>query len=296
MPDLAGRTAIVTGAASGLGLAITRSLIAQGAQVVMAVRNTAKAEHIRAELARGPGEAVVMELDLLDLASVHRFTAAVHDRFAAVDLLIGNAGISSQSLTLSAEGVESQFATNHLGHFALTGLLLDLLGKSRDPRIVVVSSALYTSAALDLDRLDGTGTYSPGRAYNRSKLANVLFGRELHRRLQASGSTVTSFVAHPGMAKTPLHTTYPSPALRLMTKTAAALIGRPAEHAVVPILYAAASPDASPDSFYGPTGPKLHPRVQPAVFTGPGRDLDAARALWAKSQQLTGVHYLDFDG
>ncbi|MBT2390459.1 SDR family NAD(P)-dependent oxidoreductase [Streptomyces sp. ISL-1] len=293
MPDLAGRTAVVTGAASGLGLAITRSLVAHGARVVMAVRNTAKAEQVRAELSQGPGEAVVMELDLLDLASVHRFTAAVHDRFAAVDLLIENAGISSQSLTLSAEGVESQFATNHLGHFALTGLLLDLLGKGHDPRIVVVASALYTRAGLDLDDLDGTGTYSPGRAYNRSKLANVLFGRELQRRLEALGSTVRSFVAHPGMAKTPLHTTYPSPALRLVTKTVAGLIGRPAEQAVVPILYAATSPDAVPDSFYGPTGPKLHARVQPAAFTGPGLDHDTAWALWEKSQQLAGVHYLD---
>ncbi|NUL05641.1 SDR family NAD(P)-dependent oxidoreductase [Streptomyces lunaelactis] len=294
MPDLAGRTAVVTGAASGLGLAVTRSLIAHGARVVMAVRNTAKAEQMRAEFAQGPGEAVGMELDLLDLTSVHRFTAAVHERFTAVDLLIENAGISSQSLVLSPEGVESQFATNHLGHFALTGPLLDLLGNGHDPRIVVVASALYARADLDLDRLDGSGTYSPGRAYNRSKLANVLFGRELQRRLQASGSTVRSFVAHPGMAKTPLHTTYPSPALRLVTKTAAALIGRPAEHAAVPILYAATSPDASPDSFYGPTGPKLHPQVRPGAFTGPGLDRDASCALWATSQQLTGVQYLDY--
>jgi NAD(P)-dependent dehydrogenase (short-subunit alcohol dehydrogenase family) len=292
MPNLAGRTAIVTGAAGGLGLAITGSLIARGARVVMAVRNTAKAEEALADLPQGPGEAVTRELDLLDLASVRRFAAAMADQFAALDLLVANAGISSQPLALSAEGVESQFATNHVGHFALTGLLLDLLGKGSDPRVVVVSSALYKHAALDIEHLDGASGYSPGRAYNRSKLANVLFSRELQRRLQVAGSPVRSFAAHPGMAKTPLHATYPSPVMRIVTKVAAAAIGRTAEHAAVPVLYAATAPDAVPGIFYGPAGPKTRPQVQPAAFAGPGADGARARALWEKSERLTGVTYL----
>jgi NAD(P)-dependent dehydrogenase (short-subunit alcohol dehydrogenase family) len=257
----------------------------------MAARNTAKAQQAAAGLTDGPGEPVVAELDLLDLGSVRRFADLAHDRYTSLDLLIANAGISSQPLALSAEGVESQFATNHLGHFALTGRLLDLLERGRDPRIVVVASALYTRATLDLDHLDGTGSYSPGRAYSRSKLANVLFARELERRLRTSDSTARTFVAHPGMATTPLHTTYPSPVLRLATKTLARLIGRNPEHAMVPILYAATAPDASPDTIYGPTGPKLHPEIQPAQFTGPGTDDSAARELWATSERLTGLLY-----
>lgn len=149
-------------------------------------------------------------------------------------------------------------------------------------------------ASLDLDRLDGSGGHSPGRAYNRSKLANVVFGRELQRRVAESGSPLRSFVARPGTARTPLHTTCPSPVLRFVTRTAAALIGRAPEHAVVPILYAATAPDASPDTLYGPAGPRLRPWVQPAAFAGPGADDDAGgRALWLTSRQLTRVAHLD---
>jgi NAD(P)-dependent dehydrogenase (short-subunit alcohol dehydrogenase family) len=291
MPDLTGSTAVITGAASGLGLASSRALIARGARVVMAARNTAKAEQAAAGLTDGPGEPVVAELDLLDLNSVRRFADLAHDRYPTLDLLIANAGISSQPLALSAEGVESQFATNHLGHFALTGRLLDLLEKGHDPRIVVVASALYTRAALDLDHLDGTGSYSPGRAYSRSKLANVLFARELERRLRASGSAARAFIAHPGMAKTPLHASYPSPVLRLATKAVAGLIGRSPQQAMVPILYAATAPEAAPDTIYGPTGPRLHPSVQVTPFTGPGADDSLGRELWATSERLTGLIY-----
>ncbi|MFJ6730436.1 SDR family NAD(P)-dependent oxidoreductase [Streptomyces sp. NPDC091281] len=287
MPDLSGRTAVVTGAASGLGLEITRALTARGARVVLAVRDTARAERVRTAL----GATTVLGLDLLDLGSVRRFADEVRDRFTALDLLVLNAGISSQTLTLSAQGVESQFATNHLGHFALTGLLLDPLGRGQDPRVVTVSSAMYARATLDLDHLDGSGGYSPGRAYMRSKLANVLFGRELDRRLRGSGSPVTSRVAHPGVARTPLHTTYPSPVLRLLTKAIAGLAGREPAEAVAPILYAATSPDARPDALYGPTGPKVRPVIQAAPFRGPGTDEALGRALWERSERVTGVAY-----
>ncbi|MFD4681224.1 SDR family NAD(P)-dependent oxidoreductase [Streptomyces sp. NPDC058417] len=280
---------MVTGAASGLGLEVTRALVGRGARVVMAVRDTARAERVRTALGSAPDATTVLGLDLLDLGSVRRFADEVRDRFTALDLLVLNAGISSQALTLSAQGVESQFATNHLGHFALTGLLLDLLGQGRDPRVVTVASALYTRATLDLDHLDGSAGHSPGRAYNRSKLANVLFARELDRRLRATGSPLTSLAAHPGMARTPLHTTYPSPVLRLLTKAIAGLAGREPAEAVAPILYAATSPDARPDAFYGPTGPKVRPLIQAAPFRGAGTDEALGRQLWRRSEQLTGV-------
>lgn len=294
IPDLTGRAAVVTGAAGGLGLHLIRALAAHGATVVMAVRDPARARAAAADLlAEAPtGQVEVARLDLLDLGSVHAFAEALGSRHGAVDLLVANAGASSQSLTLSAQGVESQLATNHLGHFALTGLLLDQLSKGTDPRVVTVASALYTTARLDLHDLDGSGGYSPGRAYNRSKLANVLFARELQTRLERAGSPVRSLAAHPGMARTPLHDTYPSPVVRAVTKTLARVIGRPAEDAVVPLLYAATAPEADPARFYGPAGRPGRPAVRPEAFTGPGLDDDGARRLWETSERITAVRYL----
>lgn len=298
VPDLRGRTAVVTGAASGLGLQVARTLADCGARVVMAVRDTAKGYRARNSLVEQdgvrPDQIEVGALDLLDLPSARRFAAAATERTPALDLLVLNAGISSQPHRLSAQGVESQFATNHLGHFALTGLMLPLLTAGHAPRVVTVTSALYRRARLDagnIASLAQTRNYSPGRAYARSKLANVLFARELQHRLSAAGSPVRSFTAHPGMARTPLHDTYPSARLRLATRAVAALIARPAEQAVLPILFAATAPDADPDAFYGPTGSRQHPAVTAGTLGGPALDTANAAALWATSEQLSGVAY-----
>lgn len=296
VPDLTGRTAVVTGASSGLGLQLARALAEHGATVVMAVRDAGRGQDARQRLV-GLGvradQLQVDRLDLMDLTSVHRFAAELARRLPAVDLLVANGGISSQPHRLSPEGVESQMATNHLGHFALTGLLLGLLDSGQDPRVVIVASALYRRARLDPADLADAAAYSPGRAYARSKLANVLFGRELERRLRTTRSPVRSLVAHPGMAKTPLHDTYPSWGLRLASKAVAAFIARPAEQAVAPVLFAATAPDADPDMFIGPTGSRKHPQVEAPAFVGPALDSGNARALWTASERLSGVSYLD---
>ncbi|KPG82428.1 hypothetical protein AEQ27_09625 [Frigoribacterium sp. RIT-PI-h] len=293
-PDLTGRRAVVTGGSSGLGLITTRALVQRGAQVVIGARDTTRAErtrdHLIAELILPADRLIVAPLDLIDPYSVREFAKTVSD--APLDLLVLNAGISSVPLRHDHAGIESQFATNHLGHFALTGHLLPALEPGVDPRIVTVSSALYTGATLDLDDLSSRTTYSPGRAYSRSKLANVIFAIELQRRLTARGSTIRSFAAHPGMARTPLHATYASAATRVLTKAVSRVIGRDPEPADIGVLTAALNHEATPTLFWGPTGSKTAPDALGQPFAAVASDPAAAAALWSKSEQLSGVGIL----
>jgi NAD(P)-dependent dehydrogenase (short-subunit alcohol dehydrogenase family) len=293
--DLTGRRAVVTGGGSGLGLVSVRTLARLGATVVVGVRDVARAHRtIQPVLAadRIPADRVQVDhLDLFDLDSVRRFGADAGG--PALDLLVLNAGVSNVPLRHDRHGVESQFATNHLGHFALTGHLLAALGHGTDPRVVTVSSALYTRARLDLTDLSDSEHYSPGRAYGRSKLANVLFAVELEQRLRAAGSPVRSFAAHPGMARTPMHATYPSAVTRTATALLARAIGREPEAADVGILTAALSPDASTDHFWGPTGSRSAPDALGVPFAPVAGDRDLRLALWELSARLTDVGLLD---
>jgi len=292
-PDLTGRRTVVTGGSSGLGLVTSRTLALRGAHVLIGARDTARAERARARLLadhRLPEDRIsVASLDLIDPHSVSRFASIATD--LPLDLLVLNAGISSVPLSHDHAGTESQFATNHLGHFALTGRLLPALERGTRARIVTVSSALYTGARLDLNDLGGQGRYSPGRAYSRSKLANVLFAIELNRRLISAGSTVTSLAAHPGMARTPLHTTYPSAATRILTTAIARVIGREPEPADIGILTAALHPDADPDLFWGPTGSTTTPDALGQPFAPLATDPNTAATLWDLSEQLTGISF-----
>lgn len=296
LADLSGRRAVITGGGGGLGLATARILARRGADVLLGVRNVDRAEDASRELIRSEGlredQVRVAHLDLLDLASIERF--ALDASRDPLSILILNAASSSIPFQLSPLGVESQFATNHLGHFALTGMLLDVLGRGSDARIVTVSSSLYKMATLDLDGLSEDKSYSPGRGYNRSKLANAVFALELGRRLQATGSTVRSFAAHPGMARTPMHSTYPSRITRLVTKTLARIVGRDPQAAAVGILGAAASDstDLTPTLFWGPTGSSTHPDALGVPFADVATDAVSARDLWARSAELTGVDVL----
>ena len=293
-PDLSGRRAVVTGGGSGLGVATVRELARLGATVVIGARDVARVEQTRRLLlAQGlPADRIELaHLDLLDPDSVRTFAAGVGG--AALDVLVLNAGISSVPFRLDRRGVESQLATNHLGHFGLTGHLLDALAAGTDPRVVTVSSALYTKASLDLDALSDERGYSPGRAYNRSKLANVLFAVELERRLRDSGSPVRSFAAHPGMARTPLHSTYPSAITRAVTAVLARGIGREPGPAGVGVLAAAVSPEVSPDWFWGPVGSRSAPDVRGVPFAAIATDQALRTALWETSERLTGVRFLD---
>jgi NAD(P)-dependent dehydrogenase (short-subunit alcohol dehydrogenase family) len=293
VPDQQGRRVVVTGAGSGLGLVVARELAKRGARVVMAARDVTKAGRHRADLlAEHPAASVdVLPLDLMDPASVRAFAAAVTAE--PVDALLNVAGIAATPLRHNAQGWESQFATNHLGHFALTTLLLDALGRGWEPRVVTVASTVYRYGRLDLDRddhLTGGRRYSPMRAYARSKLATMLFGLELDRRLRETSSPVRSVLAHPGMASTPMNTDRCHTLLDHLISPVATVVARAPEDAALPILYAATVPELEGGTFVGPRTEFRGPmRVTRLPVRPPADDRDLARRLWAVSEELTGT-------
>ncbi|MEU8051120.1 oxidoreductase [Micromonospora haikouensis] len=288
--DQTGRTIVVTGASSGLGVAITRHLAARGARVIMAVRDTGKGDRVRDRLrAEHPkADLDVRHLDLLDLDTARRFADGLHAERVTVDALVNNGGIGNVPRRLSPQGVESQLATNHLGHFALTGLLLDRLAEGRDPVVVTVASGLYRLGRLDLDDLAAERRYSRSGAYATSKLANVLFALELDRRLRAAGSPVRSLLAHPGVARTDLDRDSP-PLIRAVGAVLRLFLSRPVDEAVTPILYAATEPAAPTGRHIGPGRPPRPARPTFETLAGAATDPDLAARLWARSAQLTGV-------
>ena len=294
VPDLTGRTFVVTGSNSGLGLATTRHLAAHGALVVMAVRDETKGRRAAAEIrAAHPGaELEVRRLDLADLDSVRSFAAGMHERGADIDGLVNNAGVMGPPRSLSPQGHETQFAGNHLGHFALTGLLLDQLRAGTDPRVVTVTSMLHRGARIDFDDLSGERNYAAMTAYGQSKLANLIFALELDRRLRAAASPVRSLAAHPGYTATNLQTTGPTGLTRLAGSLANRLVAQDVEKGVLPQLYAATSPDVEGGQFFGPDGWR-EMRGDPTLVTPDPAALDLAVAdrLWQVSEELTGVHF-----
>jgi len=297
MSQQAGRTAVVTGANSGLGLVAATELARARAKVVLACRNTDKGEQaarsIRVEI---PGAAVMVEqLDLSSLDSIRafaeRFAAARH---AGLDLLINNAGVMAPPRSETADGFELQFGTNHLGHFALTGLLLGELEGREDARVVTLSSGAHKFGRINFDDLQSEGRYRRWRAYGQSKLANVLFARELDRRLRESGSTVSSLAAHPGYAATNLQSAAAPAFDRAIMVVTNRLLAQSAEMGALPVLYAATRANLDGGLFIGPDGFEEQ-RGYPTVV-GPvkaGRDEEVAKRLWSVSEQLTGVSYLN---
>jgi NAD(P)-dependent dehydrogenase (short-subunit alcohol dehydrogenase family) len=283
IPDVTGKTVIVTGASGGIGHAAARTLAEAGANVVLAVRNTDKGQAAAANL---PSITQVRELDLASLDSVRAFAAGWD---GPVDLLINNAGVHAQSLTRTADGFESDFGTNHLGHFALTSLLLEHI----TGRIVTVASQAERLARLDFDDLNWEHRpYKAARAYNDSKLANLLFTTELQRRLTAAGSGVLANAAHPGLVATNMYNTGRH---RLSDRLGAALIpliAQDAEHGALPVLYAALA-DVPGDSFAGPTH-LAHMRGGAELIkrSATAQKADLASRLWTVSEQLTGVRSL----
>jgi hypothetical protein len=287
----------VTGANSGIGLEVARGLASRGAHVVLAVRRIDRGQAaVSAILASSPGARLeVMELDLADLASVHRFADALRSRLDGLDLLINNAGVASTLLQRTADGFELVFGTNHLGHFALTGLLLPAILASPSGRVVTVTSLAHARGRIDFDNLDGSKGYSPSAAYSQSKLANVLFAYGLQRRLSSAGADQLSVACHPGWAATNMTVGSTErnqrPQERLL-QTLARHLAPSAAQGARPIVFAATSPDVRGGDFIGPGGPF-------SVWGRPGRvrssDLtynqDLARHLWEVSESLTGVHY-----
>ncbi|MES2883998.1 MAG: oxidoreductase [Pseudomonadota bacterium] len=299
MPSLKGRVAVVTGANSGLGLETVAGLAAAGAEVVMACRSTAKAEAALQLLRQRLPEAQLhlMQLDLSDLGSVRGFAAECGRRFGHIDLLCNNAGVMALPYQKTRDGFEMQIGTNHFGHFALTGLLLEQLKAAPAARIVTVASVAHRGTkAFDLDDPHWERTaYRKNEAYARSKLANLLFTFELSRRLKASRSAVAAVAAHPGYSATGIvdAATAGSSIKRFLAQVGNALIAQPADRGALPSLYAASMADMQSGEYIGPHG-FLQFRGWPMrVNCSPAaRDEQKARGLWALSEQLTGVRYL----
>jgi protochlorophyllide reductase len=289
IPDQSGRTALITGANSGLGLETARALAQRGARVVMACRSLAKAEATCQDLAGdGGGELIPLQLNLADLASVRHGATEIAARWSAIDLLINNAGVMAPPRQLSAQGFELQFAVNHLGHFALTQQLLPVLRPGA--RVVHVSSGASYFGRIAFDDLQGEQRYDAWAAYAQSKLANVMTALELQRRLDAQGAEVRSIAAHPGLARTNLQPTSVAArgsrvealAYRLMDP-----LFQSAAMGALPQLFAATAPAAKPGGFYGPGGlgnlkgyPKAC-RIAPAAL-----DAAACTRLWDVSEEL----------
>ena len=286
IPSLAGRVAVVTGATAGIGFATAKALGERGAHVVLAVRDAARGADAAARIT---GATTVVQLDLASLESVRRAAAEVTDRYPRLDLLVNNAGTWSATRAETSDGFELQFGVNHLGHFALTGLLLGSLLASPDSRIVTVSSVSHRGGRLDLTDLPMRANYQHGAAYARSKLANLLFAFELQRRLTGVDASTASLAAHPGGVWTGL---FRGANPRLLVQTLGRLLTQSPERGAWPILRAATDPAAKGGEYYGPGGIgelKGSPKVVRA--SAAACDETAAEQLWAESERLTGVTY-----
>jgi NAD(P)-dependent dehydrogenase (short-subunit alcohol dehydrogenase family) len=290
--DQTGRTAVVTGANSGLGLVTARELARAGASVVLACRNVRKGEAAAAEIrAAGPGARLkVAELDLSSLASVRRFAGALE--VGELALLINNAGIMMTPHEQTADGFELQFGTNHLGHFALTGLLLERLGRTEAARVVTLSSLEHKSGHIHFDDLQLVHGYAPRKAYQQSKLANAIFGLELDRRLRAADSPVISVLAHPGYSATNLQSTGPTGIMKAFLAVGNRVLAQNAEQGALPTLYAATAPDVEGGEYYGPNGfHEMRGRPTKVNVIAEGTEPANGRRLWEVSEELTGVKY-----
>ena len=283
IPDLTNKTFVVTGANSGLGLEVSKVLTQRGAKVVMACRSQAKADAAQREL----GDNAVVELvNLSSLQSVRDFGKRILERYPALDGLINNAGIMMTPFGLTDDGVELQFGTNHLGHFALTSELLPALSQGKAARIVSVSSVAHRRGKLNYERLSIEKHYNKIRAYAASKLANLVFMYELSRRLKENGSLIRSIGAHPGWSATNLfeHAAF--------GKLLNPWMAMPAEKGALPILRAAVATDANNGEYYGPTGfMELWGDPGEAIPTKTAQDPKIGHALWTESERLIGASF-----
>ena len=297
IPDLSGRVFVVTGANSGIGLEAAEALAGKGAHVVMACRSIDKAggaaERVRAKHPDASLE--VRALDLASLSSVRAFAEALMDAHPKIDVLVNNAGIMAIPRSVTADGFEMQLGTNHLGHFALTGRLMPALARAPSARVVTVSSSVHRGGRIRFDDLMGEQRYEKWAAYMQSKLANLLFMHELHRRMEGARKSIASLSCHPGYAATNLQSVGPK-LERSWTgaiyETGNAIVAQSAAAGALPTLRAATDPGARSAEFYGPRGP-LALWGAPVVEkpSASARDEATARRLWERSVELTGVEY-----
>jgi NAD(P)-dependent dehydrogenase (short-subunit alcohol dehydrogenase family) len=298
IPDMAGKTAVVTGGNSGLGYYTCRALAARGAQVIMACRDQEKglsaAHLILNDFPHASLE--LIPLDLADLRSVHSFAFVFAEKHPRLHILINNAGLMAAPYRQTVDGFELQFGVNHLGHFALTGLLLEQLLAAPDARIVTVSSRAHESGTINFADLNSQRKYARWRAYAQSKLANLFFAYELQRRLASHGYSAISLAAHPGYSATNLQVTGPgldqNRLLLWSMKIGNAILAQPAQMGALPVLYAATASDVLGGDYFGP-GSLFGLRGYPVKThsNAASHDLQAAARLWSVSEELTAVHY-----
>jgi NAD(P)-dependent dehydrogenase (short-subunit alcohol dehydrogenase family) len=292
IPDLSGRRAVVTGANSGLGFEIARQLATNGAHVTLAVRDVARGEDAKQRIGEG-ADVEVRRLDLADLSSVREFAGGWD---GGLDLLVNNAGVMALPRRVTKDGFEMHIGTNHLGHFALTGLLLPALLKRPGTRAVTMSSGAHAYGRIRFENLQGERHYQRWLAYGQSKLANLLFAFELARRAALADVDLTSVAAHPGYAATNLQMQAGqmegSRVKQLTWGLANRLLAQSGAQGALPALYAATMPDVIGGEYFGPNGPG-GARGYPARASAAGRtrDPELAERLWAVSEELTGVTY-----
>jgi NAD(P)-dependent dehydrogenase (short-subunit alcohol dehydrogenase family) len=296
MPELKGKTIIVTGGNSGIGFEAVKAFSGKGAGVIMACRSLEKGETAKAEITKQhpDSKVFVMQLDLSDLSSVHQFAEAVKSKYKELDVLHNNAGIMMPPYGLTKNGFENQMGTNHLGHFALTGLLLDLILRTPGSRVVSISSSGHKYGKMDFSNLlfDRGNGYSPMKAYARSKLSNLLFTYELQRRFEASGSSSMAVAAHPGVADTNLGRFIETKLLVKIMMPVWNAFTQSAAMGALPGIRASVDPDVKPAEYYGPGGYR-EMKGYPVVVRSSEASYraDDAKELWTVSEKLTGVTY-----
>ena len=299
VPAQRGRTAVITGANTGLGFETARVLAARGAQVVLACRDLGQAKEAAVRILSGspaaaevvPADLHAVRLDLASLASVREAAEEIAAAYGPVDLLINNAGVMMTPFRRTADGFELQLGVNHLGHFALTGLLLGRMLGREGSRVVTVSSNGHKSGRIDFDDLQSQRRYRRAAAYYQSKLANLMFTYELQRRLAAAQAQTQAFAAHPGKARTKLIRYLPA-WMRWEDLVIEQPLGQSAAMGALATLRAAADPAARGGEYYGPGGRgelKGYPRL--VASTERARDVEAQQRLWQESERLTGVSY-----
>lgn len=293
MPDQAGRVIVITGANSGIGYESAVAFARKGARVVMACRSPERAEQARQDLLkRAPGATLdLMALNLGSLKSVHAFALDFSRRYDHLDVLMNNAGVMIPPYGKTVDGFETQFGTNHLGHFALTALLLPKLLGTPSSRVVTVSSSAYMlNARINFDDLQSEKRYDPWGAYGQSKLANILFMMELQRRLDASGAGVISVASHPGYTVTNLQRHNAGFLNTAMFTILRPVMSQPQETGAVYQIYAASASDVHGGEFFGPRYGMKGPVARLAI-TPQGRDAALAARLWEVSEKLTGLRF-----
>src|ERR1700723_1268608 len=298
IPDLSGKTIVVTGANSGIGLEAAREFARKHADVILACRDLGKARTAAADItASAPGAKVdVMELDLSNLASVRGFSDAFHLQRQTLHVLCNNAGVMAIPYRQTADGFEMQFGTNHLGHFALTGLLLDRLLATDGARVVNVASGAHRMGKIRFDDLQWKNGYRKWSAYGQSKLANLLFTLELQRKVDAAGKKLLAVACHPGYAATNLQAAGPrmsgSSMVESIFSVANSVLAQTAAMGALPPEYAAVAPDVHGGDYIGPDGmAELWGNPVRVGRSAAAQDAAAASRLWDVSEQLTNVHY-----